>query len=89
MYTYSPQGGGSAGLVGTITDLKLHPNPGNSAAEVSFQFTFGKTWSYRGERHGYLNGQCQMGALKNQVTLRLADGSVASDASPEQCTKRG
>lgn len=88
MYTYSSQGGGSAGLVGTVRHLQLRPNGGNVAAEVSFHFSFGKTWSYQGRKHSYLNGQCRTGVLKQQVTLRLADGSVASDALPERCTKR-
>jgi hypothetical protein len=89
MYTYASGQASSAGLVGTIAHLQLQPNSDSGAAEVSFQFTFGKTWRYRGERHSYLNGQCRAGALKTQVTLRLADGSVASDASPQRCTKRG
>jgi hypothetical protein len=89
MYSYVPSLHLSgASLVGTIRRLMLRPNDGSAAAEVSFHFTFGKTWRFKGQTHSYLNGQCQTGTLKTQVTLGLTDGSVASDASPERCTKR-
>lgn len=88
MYTYSPQYElSSAGLVGTIRDLKLRPNSGGSQAEVSFHFTFGKIWRYKGKRHSYLNGSCTTGSFKNAITLELDSGSV-SETVPQRCTKR-
>lgn len=87
MYNYSSQYGSSAGRVGTIRHLKLRPNSGGPAAEVSFRFTFGKTWSYKGERHSYMNGSCVTGTLKNPITLELDSGEM-SETVPQRCTKR-
>ena len=78
--------------IGNGHRLKLPIGVGTASTATSFRFTLGRTWSYKGQKRSYLNGQCRTGSLKNRFTLKITgDGgavSTVSETSTERCTKR-
>jgi len=54
---------------------------------TAFRFQIGKTWNRRGQKVGYLSGQCASGTLRNQVTLN-ASGGTASAMLTQPCQGR-
>lgn len=94
MYAYMPPPLGPAAIVasGAASGRTLEiPLPKDAGVPTSFQFRLGKTWRSKGENHGYLNGRCSTGTIRNNVTLALVNQrtgtkSNVSDATPQRCT---
>jgi hypothetical protein len=62
---------------------------GGSGSVTNVEFTINRRWTYRGQKHSYLNAECADGHFLNQIEVDYGDGTNLSGALVNSCQSQG
>jgi hypothetical protein len=61
---------------------------GGSGSLTGFEITIGRHWTYRGQKHSYLNAECPNGRFTNQIDASFGDGTNLNGVLVSTCQSR-
>ena len=72
------------GVYGYRTKAKIPRIANGYGIPISGKLTIGKKWTYKGQKHSYVNARCETGHLQARVeaTFKTATSSAASSSGP-------
>jgi hypothetical protein len=62
---------------------------GGSGSLTNVDFTINRQWTYKGQKHSYLNAECPDGHFFNQFEAAFGDGTYLSGILPDSCQPQG
>jgi hypothetical protein len=77
------------GRYGLLTTASVPKIAGGSGSVTSFSFTFGKKYTYKGQKRSVLTAKCPDGKLQANGTAVFSDGTRASAGVVRTCTGKG
>jgi hypothetical protein len=75
----------TSGKYGYRISISIPKIAGGAGSFRSAEFTIDRKWSYKGERHSFLNAECADGHFSAQVKVAFADGSNLTGTVLQAC----
>lgn len=75
-------------VYGYRINVKIPPIAGGYGIPISVKGKVGHKWSFKGERHSYLNARCESGHLQAKGQFFFKDGTVLEGTVVKPCTVR-
>ena len=66
------------GVYGYRVDIKIPPIAGGYGIPLSAKGKVGRKWTYKGEKHSFLNARCETGHLQARGTFTFEEGTSLS-----------
>ena len=79
----------SNGRYGYRVNAEIPKIAGGSGIPKSGEFNIGRTWTYKGKKHSYLNARCADGRLQAIGQFKFKDGSLLKGAFVAPCQIKG
>jgi hypothetical protein len=76
------------GLYGYRTKATIPKIANGAGIPISGSLKIGKKWTYKGERHSYVNARCETGRLQARGQVRFKDGTFLSGTFLRPCSVR-
>ncbi len=76
------------GVYGYRIDVKIPKIAGGYGIPISAKGKVGRKWTYRGQKHSYLNARCETGHLQARGKFSFNDGTALSGTIVRPCTVR-
>jgi hypothetical protein len=76
------------GVYGYRTKATIPKIANGAGIPISGSLKIGKKWTYKGERHSYVNARCETGRLQARGQVRFKDGTYLSGAFLKPCSVR-
>jgi hypothetical protein len=76
------------GLYGYRTKATIPKIASGAGVPISGSLKVGKQWTYKGERHSYVNARCETGRLQARGEVRFKDGTFLSGTFVRPCQVR-
>jgi hypothetical protein len=76
------------GVYGYRTKAKIPKIAGGAGHPISGNVRVGKKWTFKGQKHSYVNARCETGHLQAKVKVSFKDGTFLSGTFLKRCTVR-
>jgi hypothetical protein len=76
------------GVYGYRVDVKIPPIAGGYGIPISARGKIGRKWTYRGERHSFLNARCETGHLQARGRFTFNEGTSLAGTVIRLCEVR-
>jgi len=76
------------GVYGYRTKARIPKIAGGAGIPISGHLTIGRKWTYRGQKHSYVNARCETGHLQARVEATFKDGTFLSGVFIRACQVR-
>ncbi len=76
------------GLYGYRTKATIPRIANGAGIPISGNLKIGKSWTFRGRRHSYVNARCETGRLQARGQVRFKDSTYLSGTFLKPCTVR-
>jgi hypothetical protein len=76
------------GVYGYRTIAKIPKIAGGAGHPISGHLKVGKKWTYKGQKHSYVNARCETGHLQARVQVTFKDGTFLNGTFLRPCTVR-
>jgi hypothetical protein len=76
------------GIYGYRTKATIPKIANGAGIPISGELMVGKQWTYKGERHSYVNARCETGRLQARGQVRFKDGTYLSGTFLRPCQVR-
>ncbi len=76
------------GLYGYRTEAKIPPIAGGHGIPLAGHLKIGRTWTYKGKKHSYLNARCETGHLQARGVFGFKNKTVLSGTFIKPCKAR-
>jgi hypothetical protein len=77
------------GKYGYKISISIPRIAGGSGSFKSAEFTIDRKWTYRGEKHSFLNAECANGHFSAQVEVTFGDGTSVTGNVLQACRSKG
>jgi hypothetical protein len=77
------------GVYGYRTKARIPKIAGGAGHPISGNITVDRKWTFKGQRHSYVNARCETGRLQARVKVRFKDGTFLSGTFLKRCSVRG
>ena len=76
------------GVYGYRTKAKIPKIAGGAGHPISGHITVDKKWTFKGQKHSYVNARCETGHLQAKVKVSFKDGTFLSGTFIKRCSVR-
>jgi hypothetical protein len=76
------------GVYGYRTKAKIPKIAGGAGIPISGHLKIGRTWTFKGKKHSYVNARCETGHLQARVEATFKDGTFLSGVFIRACQVR-
>ena len=76
------------GIYGYRTHGRIPKIAGGAGVPIEGELTIGKKWTYKGQKHSYVNARCETGHLQARVEATFKDGTFLSGVFIRACQVR-
>jgi hypothetical protein len=77
------------GKYGYRISIRVPKIAGGSGSVTHVEFTIGRKWTFGGQEHSYLNGECPSGRFLNQIEVAYGDGTNLHGSLVNSCQSKG
>ncbi len=74
-----------SGKYGYHVSIAIPPIAGGSGSVTNIDLTINRKWTYKGQKHSYLNAECANGHFYNQVELAFGNGTTLTGNVIKAC----
>lgn len=76
------------GVYGYRTKARIPKIAGGAGHPISGNVRVGKKWTFKGQKHSYVNARCETGHLQAKVKVSFKDGTFLSGTFLKRCSVR-
>lgn len=76
------------GVYGYRTKARIPKIAGGAGHGTSLKGTVGRKWTFKGQKHSYVNARCETGHLQAKVKVTFTDGTFLTGTFAKPCTVR-
>lgn len=76
------------GVYGYRTKARIPKIAGGAGHGVSLSAKVGRTWTYKGHKHSYVNARCETGHLQAKVKVDFTEGTFLTGTFVKACSVR-
>jgi hypothetical protein len=76
------------GVYGYRTKARIPKIAGGAGHPISGNVRVGKNWTFKGQKHSYVNARCETGHLQAKVKVSFKDGTFLSGTFLKRCSVR-
>lgn len=77
------------GVYGYRTKARIPKIAGGAGHPISGHLRVVRKWTYKGQKHSYVNARCETGRLQARVQVSFQDGTYLAGTFLKPCTVRG
>lgn len=76
------------GVYGYRVKARIPKIAGGAGHGISLKGKVGRTWTFKGRKHSYVNARCETGHLQAKVAVTFDDGTFLTGTFAKPCTVR-
>lgn len=76
------------GVYGYRTKARIPKIAGGAGHPISGHITVDRKWTFKGQKHSYVNARCETGHLQAKVKVRFNDGTFLTGSFIKRCSVR-
>lgn len=76
------------GVYGYRTKARIPTIAGGAGHGVSLKAKIGRKWTFKGQKHSYVNARCETGHLQAKVKVTFKEGTFLTGTFAKPCTVR-
>ncbi len=78
-----------SGKYGYKVSVEIPKIAGGAGSVTNVEFTIDRKWTYKGQRHSYLNAECPSGRFVNQIEVAYGGGTNLHGSLVNSCQSKG